>query len=344
MKGGERFRVIDGCVLHTATVMKRGMLRTDGGIIQTGGHGMCRYDLAVFILQNVRECSVENARPAPGEPRCMVAKPWTASTGFNPDHSDLFIRHEIVEQADRVAAAANAGDEHIGKPSFLLQDLGSHFAADDRLKIANHEWIRMRPENRAKHVIGCADVRYPIAHRFIDGVLQRLAARRNRHHAGSQQFHSEKVQFLAADVFLTHVDIALQAQQRADSRRRHTMLPGARFRDNSFLAHADGEQTLAKAVIYLVRSGVVQILAFEVNLCAAPGLREALGQIKRSRPARVIVEELIELCVKLGILLSRVVCSFELFQRMHERFGHELPAVISEVSFHGAPIIATSAR
>ena len=59
------------------------------------------------------------------------------------------------------------------------------------------------------------------------------------------------------------------------------MLAGAGLGDDAPLAHALGEQDLADGVVHLVRAGVVQILALEVDARAAHLTREALGQIQR---------------------------------------------------------------
>ena len=122
------------------------------------------------------------------------------------------------------------------------------------------------------------------------------------------------------------------------------MLSGACFRDDPLLSHSDREQTLAETVIDLVRAGMVQIFAFEVNPGAAPCLCKPLGEIERSRPSGIILEEPVEFRMKFWISLGRFVGFFQFLQRMHERFGHKLPAIISKMTFHGVPISATSVR
>ena len=47
------------------------------------------------------------------------------------------------------------------------------------------------------------------------------------------------------------------------------MLACAGFRDDAGLAHALGKKDLAKAIVDLVRAGVVQFVALEIDLCAA---------------------------------------------------------------------------
>src|SRR5215831_19048209 len=123
----------------------------------------------------------------------------------------------------------------------------------------------MWPEYAPEHVIGCTYVRDPIAHRFVDGVLQGFASGRNRQNTSTEKFHAEDVQFLATYIFFTHVNVALEGQQCTNRGRGDAMLPGTGFRDDAFFAHPPGEQSLSEAVVDFVRSGVVQIFAFEIN-------------------------------------------------------------------------------
>jgi hypothetical protein len=78
------------------------------------------------------------------------------------------------------------------------------------------------------------------------------------------------------------------------------MLAGAGFGDDPGLAHALGQQDLPEAVVDLVRAGVVQLVALEVDLRAAEMLGQPLGEIERRRPAGVMGVEVIELGLKAG--------------------------------------------
>ena len=77
------------------------------------------------------------------------------------------------------------------------------------------------------------------------------------------------------------------------------MLPGAGLRDDARLAHPPREQNLPQAVIDLVRAGVEQILALEINLRAAQCFAQALGVIERRGTAGVVDEEIRQLRLKL---------------------------------------------
>ncbi len=88
-------------------------------------------------------------------------------------------------------------------------------------------------------------------------------------HLRAQQAHAEDVEPLPAHVFLAHVDHAIEAEQRADRGGGHAVLARAGFRDDAPLAHAPREQRLPQAVVDLVRAGVQQVFALEVDPRAA---------------------------------------------------------------------------
>ncbi len=54
-----------------------------------------------------------------------------------------------------------------------------------------------------------------------------------------------------------------------------------RLGDDARLAHALGQHDLAKHVVHLVRAGVIEVLALEINLGAAKVRGHPLGKIER---------------------------------------------------------------
>ena len=79
-----------------------------------------------------------------------------------------------------------------------------------------------------------------------------------------------------------------------------------------FFAHALGEQSLAERVVDLVRAGVEQVFALEVDFCAAERFGEALGEVERRGAAGVISEQRVELGLKGGVGLGDFVFALEL--------------------------------
>ena len=148
----------------------------------------------------------------------------------------------------------------------------------------------MRAGGRADEVEGVVDVGRP----------SRAAPRSSRpsacrepdvtgHDLGAQQLHAEDVGLLPLDVGRAHVDDAGQAEARADRRGGDAVLAGAGLGDDARLAHAPGQQDLAEHIVDLVRAGVIQLVALEVDLRAAEMLGQALGEIERRRPADIML-------------------------------------------------------
>ena len=131
----------------------------------------------------------------------------------------------------------------------------------------------MRADDRAEDVVRVLDAGHPVAHRFVDRVPKRARAAGDRPHFGAEQPHAGDVGRLAADVLFTHVDHARQAEPRTGGGGGDAMLAGTGLGDHALLAHSDGEQRLAECVVDLVRSGVVQVLAFQPDLRSASNVR-----------------------------------------------------------------------
>ena len=85
------------------------------------------------------------------------------------------------------------------------------------------------------------------------------------------------------------------------------MLACAGFGDDALLAHAASEQDLPDHVVDLVRAGVVQLLALEVDFCAAEVFGQPLGEIERARAPDIMLEQVVELGLEGGIGLRLLV-------------------------------------
>ena len=189
----------------------------------------------------------------------------------------------------------------------------------------------MRACHGADDVVRAVDVRHPVAHRFVQGILERLGAGFDRHHGGAQQLHPEYVGRLPLDILTAHVDNALHAVASADGGGCDPMLAGAGFGNDAFLAHAPREQCLAKAVVDLVRAGVVKILALEPDLRAAKLLGPTPGMVDGSRTPDEVLEFVMKLSQKFGVVTILVVGQAQLFDRLHQGFGDEDTAKLAKM-------------
>src|SRR5207249_2245915 len=92
------------------------------------------------------------------------------------------------------------------------------------------------------------------------------------------------------------------------------------------LAHPEREQRLAHSVVQLVRAGVAQVLALEVDVRAAELLAQPGRGVERRRAADegAAVARQLELELRVGLRLVPHV--LELPESAHQRLGHVLPA------------------
>src|SRR5690606_14532312 len=86
------------------------------------------------------------------------------------------------------------------------------------------------------------------------------------------------------------------------------------------------EQDLAEAVVDLVRAGVVEVLALEIDLGAAEMAGQTLGEIELRRTAGIEGRELLELRPELRVGLGLVPVPFQIEDQRHQRLGDEAAA------------------
>ena len=110
------------------------------------------------------------------------------------------------------------------------------------------------------------------------------------------------------------------------------MLPRAGLGDDALLAHAPGEQDLTDRVVDLVRAGMAEIFALEIDLRAAELLGQPFGEIKRRFSADIFMQIMLELPVENRIAAHLSVSALKLRQRRHESFGYVATAVRTEVA------------
>src|SRR6202035_2625436 len=110
---------------------------------------------------------------------------------------------------DRVRAAVDAGDQRVGQPALLLEDLATRLASDHGLEVAHDQRVRMRAGGGPDQVVRVSDGGDPVAQRLVERILEAAAAGLDRGYFRAQQFHAKDVERLALDVDATHEDLAL---------------------------------------------------------------------------------------------------------------------------------------
>ena len=185
----------------------------------------------------------------------------------------------------------------------------------------------MRAQHRPQQIVRRPHIRHPVAHRFIDRVLQRLATRIDAYHFRAQQPHTVHVQPLPFHILRAHIHRAPKAQPRRHGRRRYAMLPRARFRDHPLFPHAHGEQALAQAVVDFVRAGVQQVFALQINARGSELLRQPRRELQRRGPPGEIVQQHVQLEPELVVPLRLGVDALQLLERRHQCLWNVPPAV-----------------
>ena len=192
-----------------------------------------------------------------------------------------------MEQADGVRAAADrrrpgcrAGGPRPPASASRVSSPMTHW------KSRTIVGIGVRAGGGADAIEGVVDVGDPVAQRLVHRVLEGPRAGLHRPHLGAEHLHAEHVRLLPLDVDRAHVDDAVEAEARAGGGGRDAVLAGARLGDDALLAHAPGEQDLAEHVVDLVRAGVVELVALEVDLRAAEAARSGARRNRAGSAAR----------------------------------------------------------
>ena len=208
--------------------------------------------------------------------------------------------------------AADAGDGVVGQSADSGQKLLARLATDDSLEVAHHHGVRVWADDASYSVVGRLDVGDPIADRLVDGVLESPAPAGDRPDLCAEQPHPEHVERLASDVLLAHVDDALLSEHGADGGSGDAVLSGAGLGDDAALAHPLGEQALSERVVDLVRAGVGEVLALDVDARAAEIAGEVLGVVEGSRPADVVAGQELQPVLELLVGLRGPVFDLKL--------------------------------
>ena len=103
---------------------------------------------------------------------------------------------------------------------------------------------------------------YPVADRFIGGILERAIAAGGRDHRCAQHFHAGHIGSLTGNVGFAHIHNALQPHQGANGRSGYSVLASTSLRDDAVLAHFLRQKDLADGIVDFVRPGMTQILSF----------------------------------------------------------------------------------
>jgi len=179
--------------------------------------------------------------------------------------------------------------------------------------------------------MGVFDGRHPVTHGGVGGVFQGLRARVHGGDLGAQELHAEDVEVLSADVLVAHVNLAVEAEKCGCDGGRDAVLTRPGLRDEAALSHPLRQEPLAEGVVDLVCTGVVQVLALEVNLRPAQLLGQPLREIERRGASGIVGQQRGELRLEFLVPLGFLVGLVQLQKCPHQRLRDILSPVDAEV-------------
>lgn len=331
-EGGEGFVVGGVDVFGAANVLEVGVLRADGGVVESGADGVGEFDLAVVIGEEPGFGALEDAEFSALEAGGVFFGFDAFASGFDADHAEVGVIDEGVEEAHGIGAAADAGDEKLGEAAFFLEDLLAGFESDDAVEVADHHGERVGAEGGAENIMGVIDGGDPVAHGFVDGFFEGGLSGGDGDDFGPHEAHAGDIEGLARHVDFAHVDGAVHAEAGADGGGGDAVLTGSGFGDDAFFAEAFGEEDLADGVVDLMCSGVEEVFALKVDFGSAQFFGPAFGEVERGGASAVVVEEVVELGLEGGVGLGFFVGAPEVIERGHEGFGGETSSEFSEMA------------
>src|SRR3990170_128073 len=167
----ERLSVLNSNILGAADVLEMGMLGADGRIVESGRDRPGIADLSIGILKHQGFGAMQDSMAALLKGRAVLMARQPFSGRLHANQCDVFVPDEVGEYADRIGAAADAGDNCVGKPALDLQYLRPGFLADYPLILADHQRKGMRTGGRPEQIMGGRKAPAPLPNRLVDCVL-----------------------------------------------------------------------------------------------------------------------------------------------------------------------------
>ena len=230
-------------------------------------------DLAVVVHQQIGAVAVQHAGPAAGDRGRMQAalrargRPPRRRRSRSAVSSRNGWNRPMAFEPPPMQAI-----ERIRQPAFGLLHLLARLVADDRLEVAHHHRIGMRAGDRADAVERVGDVGDPVAQRLVHRVLERLRARLHRHAPRRRASSCATRSASAARRRPSPCRRRIRGRTCAHSVAVATpCMPAPVSAITRGLPMRLRQHDLAEHVVHLVRAGVVEVLALEVDFGAAAG-------------------------------------------------------------------------
>ena len=177
----------------------------------------------------------------------------------------------------------------------------------------------------------------PFAHGLIDSIFEDSGTALHRMHSGAQKFHAIDIEPLTFAVDRAHKDFTFHTKESRGGRRCHTVLSGARLGDDAGLPHFFRQQDLAKYIVDLVGSCVIEVFTLDKYLRPSQIFCHFFGVIQQRGTSRVMIQKRGQLPDKCRIVFVILIRLLQADQFIHQGFGDILSAKVSKSSFFHFP-------
>merc|ERR1711865_614178 len=171
----------------------------------------------------------------------------------------------------------------------------------------------------------------PVAHGFVNGILERLGATLGGHDLCPHHLHAENIQGLSLNVNGAHVDDALQVHQCACRCSGNAMLTSSGLCNNSFLSESLCQESLAQGIVDLVSASVSQLLTLEPKLSTTKLFGHSFCVIEWRGATNEFGPQALDLCYENRVFLGRLPSNRKFFVCRHQGLWDVAATVCAKV-------------
>ena len=162
--------------------------------------------------------------------------------------------------------------------------------------------------------------------------LERLQAFRDLDDVCAEDLHACNIGSLLFDIHSTHINITFKTEISRRRRKRYAMLTCARFRDDFLFAHVFGKERFTHAMVELMRTRVIEVLAFHVKLDVAKLTRKAFEIGNGGRSALKFTADTAKLADEFAGFADGEIRICDLLHRLFQVFGNVSTTEIAEIT------------
>ena len=259
--------ILDGKYMTSASCCQVCMHRSNTRIIQTGTDGKGFLNLSILCLHHKRTGTVNDSLCTTMHGCSRVIGINTMTSSLSQINLNPLIIDIMIDGACSIATATNTSDEVIRIiAANLLFQLPFQLLTDYALHLSHNIRIRMRSHRRTYDIECILRMTAPVADSLRACITQSHIARTDRIHLGTQHLHTLHIGMLALHIGSTHKDFTLHIHQGTDGGSCNTMLTSTGFCDDTGFTHLLCHQDLTDGIVNLVRTGMIQILALQIEL------------------------------------------------------------------------------